>query len=452
MRKKAVKTLNYLPGYLKAGRLSFSLKTFTKVSVLSNLRLVGISFQSLPVALREEFALTNDKKENAPILLKEIFGLSEIVCLFTCNRIEYYYTSEIEIDPLQLFSYFCQSEDNIGHKIRNNIYYYTGDKVISHLFKVVSGLKSMLIGESQILNQIKKAFQISSRSGCVHKELNGLFQFAFKTAKDIHRFTNLDAIKRSIASLSIEMAESILGSMNNAKVLILGTGDTAELTRKALLAKGIEGFLFMSKTEKRAKEWSLLKKKPTLLLWQLPIVINDFDVVIACTDCQEPLIKKEMFFNNTKLHNKPKVLIDLGVPRNIESSIGELQNVYLRNIDDMKSIFDSNHDARMKEVVYAGEIIEEAVDKYKCRQSLNRLFYDIHESCMDDASDKLRKAVNNFQISGDLESFEEEISSIIIKSIEAPLDGFRSLANKIPSSVLNSYAFSNNLDFQKSTS
>lgn len=405
---------------------------------MAQLQLVGISFQSLPVALREDFALTNERKEDAPVLLKEIFGLSEIVCLYTCNRIEYYYTSENDVDPLVLFCYFCQNPMELNQKIASNIYFYQGDQVSDHLFKVVSGLKSMVIGETQILNQVKKAYQISSRNGCLHKDLNGLFQFAFKTAKEIHRHTNLDVIKRSISSLSIELAESLLGSLKDLKVLIVGTGETAELTKKCLMAKGYENFLFMSKTEERAKEWSERNGTPTLLTRDLPFVLDEFDVVVACTDCQEPILRKDMIFGSL---NKSKVLIDLGVPRNIDSSIGELQNIYLRNIDDLKGIVDKNHESRMREVVYAEEIISEAVAKFKSRQSLNELFQSIHENCMDEASLNLRKAIFHFQNNGSLDTLEEEIAAIIVKSIEAPLDRFRSFANKIPATVLNDYTF-----------
>lgn len=406
---------------------------------MAQLQLVGISFQSLPVALREEFALSNEKKEDAPILLKEIFGLSEIVCLYTCNRIEYYYSSENDVDPLALFCYFCQNPMELNQKIASNIYYYQGDRVSDHLFKVVSGLKSMVIGETQILNQVKKAYQISSRNGCLHKDLNGLFQFAFKTAKEIHRHTNLDVIKRSISSLSVELAESLLGSLMDLKILIIGTGETAELTKKCLMAKGYKNFLFMSKTPERANYWSECNGTPTLLTSELPFVLDEFDVVIACTDCQEPILKKEMILGGHL--SKCKVLIDLGVPRNIESSIGEMQNIYLRNIDDMKGIIDKNHESRMREVNYAEEIISEAVAKFKSRQSLNELFHDIHENCLDEASLNLRKAIFHFQNNGNLDALEEEVAAIIIKSIEAPLDRFRSFANKIPPTVLNDYAF-----------
>jgi glutamyl-tRNA reductase len=412
---------------------------------LASLRLAGISFQSLPVALREEFALTNDKKENAPILLKAVFGLSEIVCLYTCNRIEYYYTADIEVDPYELFCYFCPNDIEFSQKIRGNIYCYSDEKVCDHLFKVICGLKSMVIGETQILNQIKKAFQISSRNGCVHKNLNNLFQFAFKTAKEIHRLTSLDSIKSSISSLSVELAENLLGSLSEAKILIIGTGETAELTQKTLTYKGINNFLFMSKSEQRALEWAIQSGVPTLVIEELPLLINKFDVIIACTDCQEPLLKKEFFLNNHfNFQQKKIVLIDLGVPRNIDSSIAELENIHLRNIDDLKGMMDGNHEFRMREMSLAASIIEDAVEKYKCRQSLSIMFQDIHENVQSEAKNNLIEIINQFQNSGDLEGLQEKLALLIARCIESPLDGFRSLANKIPSAVLNEYAFSSN--------
>ena len=412
---------------------------------MASLRLAGISFQSLPVALREEFALTNDKKENAPILLKEVFGLSEIVCLYTCNRIEYYYTAEIEVDPYKLFCYFCPNDMELSQKIRGNIYCYSDEKVCDHLFKVICGLKSMVIGETQILNQIKKAFQISARNGCVHKSLNNLFQFAFKTAKEIHRQTSLDTIKSSISSLSVELAENILGSLSEVNILIIGTGETAELIQKTLIYKGINNFLFMSKSEQRAKEWAIQIGVSTLVIEELPLVVNEFDVIIACTDCQEPLVKKELFLkNHFNFLQKKVVLIDLGVPRNIDSSIGELENIYLRNIDDLKGMMDGNHDYRMREMSLATNIIEDAVEKYKCRQSLSALFHDIHENVQSEAKNNLAELINQFQNSGDLEGLQEKLSLLVDRCIESPLDSFRSLANKIPPAVLNEYAFSDN--------
>ena len=287
----------------------------------------------------------------------------------------------------------------------------------------------------------------------MHKNLNNLFQFAFKTAKEIHRQTSLDTIKSSISSLSVELAENILGTLSDAKILIIGTGETAELTQKTLKYKGVNNFLFMSKSEQRAKEWAIQTGVPTLVIGELPLVVNEFDVIIACTDCQEPLVKREIFlYDKFNIQQKEIVLIDLGVPRNIDSSIAELENIILRNIDDLKGMMDGNHEFRMREMSLATSIIEDAVEKYKCRQSLSAMFQDIHENVQSAAKNNLAEIINQFQNCGDLESLQEKIALLIDRCIESPLDSFRSLANKIPPAILNEYAFSSNqIDAKQAT-
>jgi len=406
------------------------------------LRLVGISFQSLPVALREEFAVTNERIESAPIILKDAFDLSEIVCLYTCNRIEFYYISECEIDPVSLFCYLSKPTIELSEKLKSNIYRYSGEKVIHHLFSVVCGLKSMVVGESQIFHQIKKAFQISSRNDCVKKELSLLFQHAFKTAKEVHRLTQLDKIKNSASSLAVELAETLLEGLSDKNVLIIGTGETAELTMKTLFSKGISNIVFMSKTIERALEWSENTKQTTMLTNQLPQVLSAFDLIISCTSSETPIITKGMFKSSSmEIIEKNQVLIDLGVPRNIESSVGELPNKHLRNIDDLKCLMDKNQEIRMSEVQEANLIVKEAVDKYKCRRSLNSMFLSIHEDCVDHARNNFRKALHDFHNSGNLEEFEEQMSTLILKSIETPLNYMRDLTNRIPASVLNETVF-----------
>ena len=148
--------------------------------------------------------------------------------------------------------------------------------------------------------------------------------------------------------------------------------------------------------------------------------------------------------NHFNFLQKKVVLIDLGVPRNIDSSIGELENIYLRNIDDLKGMMDGNHDYRMREMSLATNIIEDAVEKYKCRQSLSAMFHDIHENVQSEAKNNLAELINQFQNSGDLEGLQEKLSLLVDRCIESPLDSFRSLANKIPPAVLNEYAFSDN--------
>lgn len=406
------------------------------------LRLVGISFQSLPVALREEFSLTNDKAEVAPVILKDVFDLSEIVCLYTCNRIEFYYTSEFEVDPVSLFCYLSKSTFELNQKVRSNIYHFSGENVTQHLFSVICGLKSMVVGESQIFHQIKKAFQISSRNGCVKKDLNLLFQYAFKTAKEIHRLTQLDKIKNSVSSLAVDLADVLLEGLEDKNVLIIGTGETAELTRKTIFSKGIGNLVFMSKTQKRAEQWSDITGQTTMLVSQLPKVISAFDLIISCTSCETPIISRAMFNDySIETNEKTQVLIDLGVPRNIDASVGELPNKYLRNIDDLKGLMDKNHELRMCEVQEANLLVKEAVEKFKCRKSLNAMFLSIHEDCIEIARNNFRKALSEFQHSGNLENFEEQMSKIIFKSIETPLNSFRDLTNRLPASVLNETIF-----------
>lgn len=404
--------------------------------------LVGISFSSLPVAVREDFSLSAEEQEKAPVVLKEVFRLEEIVCVYTCNRIEFYYIENESVNPYELFCYFTELNGSAVSKIISNIYCYKDDEVLLHLFGVISGLKSLVLGESQIFHQIKKAFQISVRGSCVKKELHQVFSYAFKIAKEVHRVTQIDQFKSSVASVAVDLAENLSGNLNNQKVLIVGMGETAELALKSLQARGCELVWFASRSVERALIWSEVSGKETFLIKELPLILEEFSVIISCSDCKTPLIHKSIFYNAyLRSTTKRFTLIDLGVPRNIESSLGELPGVQLRNIDDLKDMISENRESREKASSDAWQIVKLAVEKFNCQKSMNLYLQKFRHDMLMRSQNLIIDALQKFSETNQVLELEANLIKIIEKNTESALEQIRFQLHKIPPAVLNCTLF-----------
>lgn len=355
--------------------------------------MVGINLQLLPNVLRQEFEYSDSIKENAHLVLKNFFCLSEIVTLYTSNQIEYYYISELEVDPYSLLCYFCPNDAGMSEEIRTKIYYYKGHYVMMHLYKLSYQMLTTENIQPTIMYQINRAVQLFAKNSYDLLNLEELFLLTQKIIKDELRQINLNFINKFISTLSVAYAESVLSSLENSRILIIGTGRTAKLAEHALLEKGYNNITFMSKSEEVVKNWLLISPKPILWIWYLPVVIHDFDVVIACEDCNETIIKKEMLMTEMAfLNNREKVFIDLGVPRNIDTRLEEIPGIHMRNI-------------------FSKEIIGEAIKLNSKHEIMKTFFYIFHMNSMKNIMVNLTDQTLNYD-SGE----EEKINEIKVLS------------------------------------
>jgi glutamyl-tRNA reductase len=328
-----------------------------------NVIVIGLSHHSSPVELRERFAFADAKIPDALKSLRDSGVASEAVILSTCNRVEIYAATSLE--PAKAFAELKQLLKAV-HAFENplgeEIYAFAEPQSLQHLFKVASGLDSMVLGETEILGQLKDAYKLAHQHKHTGAKLNKAFQRAFNVAKHIRTHTNIQRGSVSVASVAVELAEKIFSSLNEREVLVIGAGETSEKTARALLSRGAKSIIVASRSFERAEilakefggravqfdDWSAEFEK-------IDIAISSTSAPHHILDCAklEPLMKRRK--------NRPLLLIDIAVPRDIDPAVNFLENVYLYDIDDLQSIADDYLKQRKEEIIRCEEIIAEKV-------------------------------------------------------------------------------------------
>ncbi|MDW8066100.1 MAG: glutamyl-tRNA reductase [Aquificaceae bacterium] len=323
----------------------------------------GVNFKTAPVEQRELLACN---KEDAYYLLpplKTIRGIRELMILSTCNRVEVYGVAEdydsinrLVIDLLQL--------KGVDQKLRKNSFFLEGDKAIAHVFRVASGLDSMVVGETQIVGQFKEAYRIAKETGCTGKVLNRLYEKALRTGKRVRSETGISKNAVSVSYVAVELAKRIFGKLAGVKVLLVGAGEMAELSAKYL--KKLHAHIFISnRTYEKAVDLSKELGGHVLRFEELPDHLQDFDIVIVSTGSKSPIITQDMVKRAIKRRDyKPMFIIDISVPRNVESGVGQLDEVFLYNIDDLQEVAEKNLRERIREKEKGEIIVWDEVGKF----------------------------------------------------------------------------------------
>jgi glutamyl-tRNA reductase len=342
---------------------------------MSILQMAGINHRTAPLQLREKLAIPAEQAVRLMAALRKKCLLDEVVILSTCNRTEFYWSSATYIDPQKLFKAISALDAKTFDKLIPCIYAYGGKDAARHLFEVASGLDSLALGETQIYHQVKTAYEQSHAEGFTAGALNLLFQKTFKTTKRVHNETGLASQKASVPSVALEFAKEVVGELEKAFVLVVGTGEIAQVTLEALRQRGVNQIAFVTRSAERAQEWQAIRRDSEVttldnigkLLWKA-------DIVIACTTAKEPVIttqevKRALNFRGDK---RPLLILDLGLPRNVAPGVARLENVYLKDIDDLQQVVESNKVKLEAEVAKARKVINEGVDDYvlSCRSAI----------------------------------------------------------------------------------
>src|SRR6266487_3382049 len=292
----------------------------------------GISHKTAPVELREQLAVKQSEIVDLAFALKSFGHLGEIVLLSTCNRVEIYGTTRQATGHIKaLLQLLCAEPRDLDP----HIYLYEGAAAVRHLLRVAAGLDSMLLGETEITGQIKNAYEIARNAGLTGRVLNRLFQRAFQATKEIRTRTGIGRGTVSIKSTAVELIGRT--DLSQQSIMVLGAGAMAENCVRLLVKKGAQAVCF---------GYSLFE-------------MRDVDVVIAATSSAETLLGRDDVENLMKARrNRPLLLIDLSVPRNIDPAVGGLENVALYNIDDLESLAREGVQARERELTACHQIIE----------------------------------------------------------------------------------------------
>lgn len=325
----------------------------------------GVNHRTAPVSVRERLAFGPDDLEHALAQLKNQPGVMEGVILSTCNRVEVAVAAEDTIDPQECVEAFLSSIKKLDRQgIQQYLYGFEGRDAIRHLFRVAASLDSMVVGEPQILGQMKSAYSVAKDHGAVSGLLDTVITRAFGVAKRVRTETDIGVSAVSISYAAVELAREIFGSLKQQRVMLIGAGKMSELAARHLVRSGVLQILVTNRTEARAQELASLVQGTIVPYDQYRNRLKEVDIVITSSGASEHLLRKdEMKKIIDSRRNRPMFLIDIAVPRNIEPSVNELDNIFLYDIDDLQRVVDENLKGRMDQAAEADKIVAEEVDR-----------------------------------------------------------------------------------------
>ena len=327
--------------------------------------LVGLNHRSAPVELRERLAFPKDRLPEAVARPRE-HGLQETGILSTCNRVEIYAgVPELDGHIARLQQFLSDHGGVELARLSPSLYSYTQPQSIHHLFSVASGLDSMVLGEGEILHQVKHAYEWAKAHGATGKVLNVLFQRALNTAKTVRTQTGIGRGCRSVGSVSVELSEKIFGQLSGASVLLIGAGKIGEMTLKRLSDRGARQVRVANRSLDRAAALASGYQAVPVPLEELKAQLLEADIVISSTSAPSYLLSRaDIAATMHQRRQRPLCLVDLGVPRNIEPSAGELENVYLFDVDDLQGLVEHSHQERQQAVAHSQVIIDQKVEGF----------------------------------------------------------------------------------------
>ncbi|EGY29897.1 glutamyl-tRNA reductase [Candidatus Regiella insecticola 5.15] len=322
---------------------------------------LGINHKTAPVSLREQLSFLPGSLDKALNSLLEQPWIQGAVLLSTCNRTELYLSVKWQ-DSLhqQLIAWLCHYQKINPNDVIASLYWYRNSDVVSHLIRVASGLDSMVLGEPQILGQVKKAFAASRCIQSLPCELERLFQKSFSVAKRIRTETGIGASAVSVAFAACTLARQIFESLPELNVLLIGAGETIALVALYLSEHKIKGMMIANRTSEKAFSLAHQVGAEVITLAQIEHRLADADIIISATASTLPLISKGMVERALKIRrNQPMLFIDIAVPRDVEPAIAKLPNVYLYTVDDLQAIIQHNLSRRKTAAIQAESIIQQ---------------------------------------------------------------------------------------------
>jgi len=326
-----------------------------------NLFCAGLSHHTANVETRERYA---GGPTEAKLLSTGIW--KEALVLSTCNRVEIYGASDRPVATEEIMAAFAQTDAQISDA--DLFYRYDAEACARHLFRVVAGLDSMVIGETEILGQVKKAYEAARGSGGAGPLLHRLFQRAFRVAKQVRSSTDITRGAVSVGSVAVELAGKIFGELRDCRVLILGAGETSERTARALSSRGVTDLRVSNRSLERAENLATLVQGRAVPFQDWIRECREVDILISSTSAEEPLVTREIL--EPMLHgraDRPLFIIDIAVPRDVAPEVNEMEGVYLYDIDSLQSIADQSIAMRRQQTAAAEKIIAEHVADFGAR-------------------------------------------------------------------------------------
>jgi glutamyl-tRNA reductase len=340
------------------------------------LTLIGVNHKTAPIALRERVTISRDELAEATRALAATPGVTECMIVSTCNRVEL--LAAVEAPEVQVAGFLSNYFGIEASVLGPHLYEYRDKEAVSHLFRMAASLDSMVVGEPQILGQVKEAFAVAQAAGTVARQLEQLLQGAFAAAKKARSETGIGSNSVSIASVAVDLARKIFGSLEGRTVFLVGAGKMSELAARHLVQQGVGAILVSNRTADRARRLAAELEgrvvpeaiKPEVIEFeQLYQAASRADIVISSTGAPHPIFRPE--HGHAFLHkrrNRPMFFIDIAVPRDVDPEMNKLDGIFVYDIDDLQQVAAAHMEERSRQAVDAETLIAEEVERFHLRR------------------------------------------------------------------------------------
>ena len=320
---------------------------------------IGVNHKTAPVEIRERLAIAESRIPENLTEICELDSVSEVVVLSTCNRVEVYGASENPAAALDGLADFL-----IGHfdveKDQVEFYRHDTEEAAHHLFEVASGLDSMMLGETEIFGQVKKAYSTAQETGTTSRRMNKLFQQSFRIGKLVRSSTKIQQGATSVGAAAVDLAEKIFGRLKESHVMLVGAGEMSRVTAQSLLSRGAEGIIVSNRHFDRAEELADELGGRAVKFDQWEDELHEVDIIISSTAAPHAVIHAPMIEEAMrKRRGHPLFLIDIAVPRDVEDEVNEVPNAYLYNIDELQELASKGRARRQKQIAICRDVIDE---------------------------------------------------------------------------------------------
>jgi glutamyl-tRNA reductase len=331
------------------------------------LHVLGINHHSAPIEVREKLAFPPETQTEALTALASRPGVAEAVLVSTCNRTEIY----CRADDVRVVREWLNGEAaRSGLAIDEHLYWHTEHDAVRHAFRVASGLDSMVLGEPQILGQVKQSVRTAEHSGTLGSQLGRLFQQTFSVAKEVRTHTALGAQSISMSSAALKLAQNLFGDLAGTKLLMIGVGEMVELAATYFVAQGPKQVVVANRTLSRGEAFAERFGGTAIALEQLPERLHDFDIVITGTASTLPILSRSAFERALKARRyRPMFVVDFAVPRDVEPEAAALDDLFLYTIDDLGAIVQQGAGQRQAAVTEAEVIVARQVEAFRAWQA-----------------------------------------------------------------------------------
>lgn len=344
---------------------------------MKHLLCLGLNYRTTPVEVRERIAFPEAHLPEALQKVRSLPGFEESVVLSTCNRVELYAVQEdlAEKSGFDLLKSYLVQQFHLEeeHAEALSFYHLESEETARHLFRVVSGLDSMVLGETEIFGQVKQAYKTALESEATGKTLNKLFQQAFQVGKKVRNETSIQRGSTSVGSVAVDLCEKVF-DLKQCRVMLVGAGEMSRTCAQSLMSRGAKSVIVSNRSYDRAVELAAEMGGQALKFDEWETVLHETDVIISSTSAPHFVIKPEMIEQVMKKRRwEPLFIIDIAVPRDVDPKVNEIEGVYLYDIDALQAIADEGRRERLRQLAACEQIIEEQLEKFGRAQPLERL-------------------------------------------------------------------------------